>query len=36
MIARRMAVHAARMRDDFGDLVEQRTRPLGLIRDAGK
>ena len=36
MLAGRMAVHAARMGDDLGDLVEQRARALGLVADAGE
>ena len=36
MIAGRMAVHAARMGDHLGDLVEQRARALGLVADPGE
>src|SRR6185312_7542502 len=34
MIAGRVAVHAARMGHDLGDLVEQRARALRLVADA--
>jgi len=36
MIARGMAIHAARMRDEFADFAEYRARTLGLVRDRSK